>query len=238
MTKVLLKRLPLHTSGRTLLVGDIHGHFTRLQKALDAVGFDPTKDRLIATGDLIDRGPESIDVIKWLNKPWFHSVAGNHESFALRYPDIDVPSWHYWGGGWFIALEDDEQLSMQALLDTLPVAIEVETSQGLLGVVHAEPYVDDWFVLRDILTLPDVRPRLRKDVIGMIQHSRSRFQREDLSKVRNVRAVVVGHQPIGCRVTLGNVIYIDTRGWVPSEGYFTLLNAETLKPEPVMKRKV
>lgn len=45
--------------GRDIAVGDVHGHFQRLQQALDAVGFDPAIDRLFSVGDLVDRGPDS-----------------------------------------------------------------------------------------------------------------------------------------------------------------------------------
>lgn len=240
MTRTLFKTLPLHTEGRTLIVGDIHGHFTRLQEALDAVGFDPTKDRLVGAGDAIDRGPESIEVMRWLQYPWFSMVAGNHEAFALEYPDISATSWHRWGGAWFMMLEDDEQKAVQAELKKLPVVIEIETTKGMVGVVHAEPVLSDWLALKDILTLPKEKiPRkLRKTLVYALQGSRQRYEDENITKVRNVRAVVVGHQPVECRITLGNVMYIDTRGWVPTNGHFTLINAETLKPEPVIKRKV
>ncbi len=49
---------------------------------------------------------------------------------------------------------------------------------------------------------------------------------------KSERALVVGHSPIPVPVRLGNVIHIDTAGWRPAEGYFTLLNLETLEPVP------
>jgi serine/threonine protein phosphatase 1 len=60
-------------------VGDIHGHFQRLQQCLEAVGFDPAVDRLFSVGDLVDRGPHSEAALDWLAQPWFHAVQGNHE---------------------------------------------------------------------------------------------------------------------------------------------------------------
>lgn len=64
-----LKHFTVNTAGRDFAVGDIHGHFTRLQVALDAVSFDPAVDRLFSVGDLVDRGPESEQVLEWLAKP-------------------------------------------------------------------------------------------------------------------------------------------------------------------------
>lgn len=73
------KRFEINTTGRDFAVGDVHGHFTKLQAALDAVGFNAATDRLFSVGDLVDRGPESADVDTWLAKPWFFAVQGNHD---------------------------------------------------------------------------------------------------------------------------------------------------------------
>ncbi|MBZ0074391.1 metallophosphoesterase [Bordetella hinzii] len=35
-------------------------------------------------GDLVDRGPESADVLKWLERPWFHAICGNHDLMTWR----------------------------------------------------------------------------------------------------------------------------------------------------------
>ena len=40
-------------------------------------------DYFISVGDNIDRGPESLNVLRLLNQPWFTSVKGNHEAMAL-----------------------------------------------------------------------------------------------------------------------------------------------------------
>ncbi|MCA4078770.1 metallophosphoesterase, partial [Pseudomonas kurunegalensis] len=57
---VRIKRFAANRAGRDFAVGDIHGHFTRLQAALDSAGFDPAIDRLFSVGDLVDRGPDSL----------------------------------------------------------------------------------------------------------------------------------------------------------------------------------
>jgi len=63
-----------NVQGRDLAVGDIHGHFDRLQQSLDAVGFNKEKDRLFSVGDLVDRGPFSRAALHWLEQPWFYAV--------------------------------------------------------------------------------------------------------------------------------------------------------------------
>lgn len=79
------RRVNANNRGRDLAVGDIHGHFERLQRCLDEVGFDPEVDRLFSVGDLVDRGPASEQALDWLAQPWFHAVQGNHEALAIAH---------------------------------------------------------------------------------------------------------------------------------------------------------
>jgi len=133
----LIKRFERNTAGRDFAVGDIHGHFTRLQAALDVAGFNPAADRLFSVGDLVDRGPECRDALDWLDKPWFNAVRGNHDDYVCRFDTCDVDNWVYNGGAWFAGLARDEQQEFAVQFSDLPVAIEVETSRGLVGILHA-----------------------------------------------------------------------------------------------------
>lgn len=70
----------------TYLVSDIHGQFLAFQKALQEVSFSPEQgDRLYVLGDMIDRGPESREVLQnlfALRQSYPHQVIllkGNHE---------------------------------------------------------------------------------------------------------------------------------------------------------------
>ena len=69
-------KLPPNTTGTDYVVGDIHGHVTQLLNNLEDIGFNKGCDRLICVGDLIDRGPESIEAIELLDEPWFYAVMG------------------------------------------------------------------------------------------------------------------------------------------------------------------
>ena len=82
---VQLQRFERNRIGRDFAVGDIHGCFTALQIALDAIGFSPETDRLFCAGDLVDRGPGSHLVVDWLDKPWFFSTRGNHEALVCEH---------------------------------------------------------------------------------------------------------------------------------------------------------
>lgn len=51
----------------TYLVSDIHGQFLPFRQALERVGFSPENgDRLYVLGDMIDRGPQSKEVLLYL----------------------------------------------------------------------------------------------------------------------------------------------------------------------------
>lgn len=224
-----VKRFAANTAGRDFAVGDIHGHFTRLQAALDAARFNPTVDRLFSVGDLIDRGPECRDALDWLAKPWFHAVCGNHDDYVVHFDTCDVDSWIFNGGSWFTQLSLSEQKEFAARFAELPIAIEVETAQGLIGIVHADCPFPSWEQLRNELQSPDSSQRLKQVQIRCLW-SRSRLEQREIQGVAGLRALVVGHSPILVPVRLGNVIHIDTAGWRPDVGYFTLLNLETLEP--------
>lgn len=78
-------RVPQNAVGRDLVVGDLHGHRSLLEQALDRLSFDPSRDRVLSVGDLIDRGPESLATLALIEEPWFHAVLGNHELMLLNF---------------------------------------------------------------------------------------------------------------------------------------------------------
>ena len=68
---------------RTIVVGDIHGCYDELMDLLDKVNF-AKKDRVVAVGDLITKGPKSREVLElFITDERFSSVIGNHD-LALR----------------------------------------------------------------------------------------------------------------------------------------------------------
>lgn len=230
--KQLVKRFERNAKGRDLIIGDIHGCFTKMGVALRAVGFDPDNgDRLFSVVDLVDRGPESIDALNFLALDFVHAVAGNHEDMAVRWPNGNMDPQNYAanGGAWMIALDREMQHEVAAALSSLPIAIELETAQGMVGIVHAECPFNDWAAfIAELEAPPSVTQRLSR-VIDAAQWSRERIQALDKSQVSGIRAVVVGHTPLERMTSLGNTLFIDTMGWRPN-GHFTILDAETLRP--------
>lgn len=68
---------------RLVIVGDIHGMDAVLEKLLKKVDFDASKDHLIATGDMINKGPDSPGVVSRLMRLNASAVRGNHEDRIL-----------------------------------------------------------------------------------------------------------------------------------------------------------
>src|SRR3954469_18022092 len=96
---------------RAYAIGDVHGRLDLLERLLadierDRIENPARKVLLVFLGDLIDRGPQSAQVIERLRSISIPNVRavfllGNHEEVLLRILDGDlslIPSWLRFGG--------------------------------------------------------------------------------------------------------------------------------------------
>ncbi len=68
---------------RTFVIGDVHGCVDELDRLLERLA--PTEgDSVVLVGDLVNKGPESIAVLKRCRKIGARAVMGNHDDLLLR----------------------------------------------------------------------------------------------------------------------------------------------------------
>lgn len=204
MTKVL--RLTRNECGRDFVVGDIHFKTIDLHKGLRTLGFDSTVDRVIAVGDLIDRGPGVLDGLKLLGEPWFFTVMGNHELMLIdafrRDPQARYAS-H--GADWWSTIADESKEMIISRLERLPTLIEIESPRGTVGVVHAD--------IPSGITWPEfVRDIANPQIQEIALWGRERIKKHHRQGVAGVWRVCTGHTWIPQPLRLGNVLALDCTG--------------------------
>lgn len=69
---------------RTIFIGDVHGCLSELEELLSKLSFG-SGDDLIFLGDLMDRGPDPVGVVRLVKSLGARSVLGNHDEKHVRW---------------------------------------------------------------------------------------------------------------------------------------------------------
>ena len=149
-----IKTFDPNLSGRDFCIGDLHGSFSAYENLTKNLNFNPSVDRMFSVGDLVDRGPNSLDCLSLLHNPWFHSVLANHEKMMLSKfaEEYEGAYWFQNGGEWGAEawaeynnprrIPTDNSLELYNLLplvEELPFLITVNTKSGKkFHILHAE----------------------------------------------------------------------------------------------------
>lgn len=106
----------------TYAIGDIQGCFLTLTRLLERFRFDPNADRIWLVGDLVNRGPRSLEVLRWATSlgDRVTAVLGNHDIHLLAMA---------------------AGARKQKPRDTLRAVLEAPDREGLLGWLSHRPLV-------------------------------------------------------------------------------------------------
>ena len=133
-------------SNKILCVGDIHGCLSTLKALIAKAG---PVDSIISVGDLIDRGPDSLGVIKYCIENNIQVCLGNHELLALEalkaylgpdYPfkRMDLLDSDWIANGGRRVFDEASKEDLQFMVDyfqTLPIYIKTDHTHNGLPVV-------------------------------------------------------------------------------------------------------
>lgn len=121
----------------TYVIGDVQGCFDELRSLLDAIPFKSDRDRLWFVGDLINRGPKSLETLRFVRElgDQADTVLGNHDLHLLAI---------YYGGHRMLKADTFEDVlgarDCETLTDWLRhLPLLVETSEDVMthaGIPH------------------------------------------------------------------------------------------------------
>jgi bis(5'-nucleosyl)-tetraphosphatase (symmetrical) len=74
-------------------IGDIQGCYDSFRQLLDQCRFDPSKDQLWLVGDLVNRGPQSLETLRFIRSLGKSAITvlGNHDLYLLMVAAGAVP---------------------------------------------------------------------------------------------------------------------------------------------------
>lgn len=126
-------------SQRRIIIGDVHGHYDGLMLLLEAIAPD-SNDNVYFLGDLIDRGPQSAQVVDFVQQSSYECLLGNHEQMLLeilskRVSKYARQAWLH-SGGYETLTSYKEAVIPQEHLDWL-LSLPTHLDLGDIWLAHA-----------------------------------------------------------------------------------------------------
>jgi bis(5'-nucleosyl)-tetraphosphatase (symmetrical) len=152
----------------TYVVGDLQGCYRELQQLLSTVQFDPANDVLWLTGDLVNRGPQSLECLRLVKSlgSAAHTVLGNHDLHLLAIAMSGASGKKKDTLGEILAAPDRDEL--MHWLRQQPLMIVDEARQ--LALVHAGIF-PGWTIAQARQLAQEVESVLQSDkCLDFLQH--------------------------------------------------------------------
>lgn len=173
-------------------MSDIHGHYEKYKAMLNEINFNK-EDHLFIIGDVIDRGPDGIKIIKDIMKTSNISlIMGNHEHMFLSFLEkntcyyspynnyLMLNLWYRNGGEvTHLAYNQENQETQKQIynfIKSLPYQKNITVNNQKFTLVHAYPttendgdfYGEAMIWERPMMFLP---PKVDKNTIVIIGHT-------------------------------------------------------------------
>lgn len=150
----------------TYAIGDLQGCFDSLQNLLGEIGFSAGRDRLWFVGDLVNRGPHSLQTLHFVKGLGDHAITvlGNHDLHLLMVAEGRAR--RHKSDTLDALLEAPDRKELLAWLRGLPLM----HAEGEYAMVHAG-LLPDWSVEKALNLGHEVEEALRgRDYGGLMAH--------------------------------------------------------------------
>ena len=201
-----------------------------LERALDALHFDPQCDRLFGVGDLVNRGPHSAEALEWLERRFEAVVLGNHDRAALCWFEARRGTAAPTDSQWLDAVPSADHRRWGDALAAMPLAITIATPYGTVGVVHADVPHRVWSQATSMFESGDASA-VDVALLGLDAASEA-IRRHQAQSVEGLTALVHGHDAGKTVRYSANRWNIDTGAGLRRLNRLTLLhvNARRIRP--------
>ncbi len=224
---------------RHLIVGDLHGRYDEFMQLLEIANYDPTKDVIYSVGDIIDRGPKSVECMEFFQRERCYAIKGNHELMMME--SEWFATWLNNGGMECMDSLEKHNYTTETFINlfrNFPWVIDVgeNDEKHAFRLVHAEmppEWPESYFqrTLNEALNSDDTsfaRLLWSRKLITAARKNVDNLQPANTGiefHSERYRAVFTGHSYAEKAFTCGDHWFIDTgQGW---KSHLTLIDATT-----------
>lgn len=189
---------------RVFVIGDLDANLTKFEAALTSVNFNPHDDILFSLGDVIDRGNNSVALLKRFKELGVYMCLGNHEHMLLEsLLANDAAYYNLWvenGGRWHTQVTADELRFVCKHLLKCPFSYLVNYKGFEIGLSHTVSKNWDW-------QAPSTN---KAHTTAALLWDRDIVKQKLAIKNKTIDFSVHGHNTTDKPYWLGNSFHIDT----------------------------